>query len=294
MDPYYSSHRLYSDLKPNGQLFFNGGDPYRYDSGCELDFMPVSCSVLNQLIRAGWVERLLPDGRRVPVDMPLDGLIRTGPSSAPEWNDHLDYPPPEQFETKLISYSLGPIVPTGPNPQKTGPHLGTVKKAIYDCIQGLWKGVAQLVSFDPTTKGKDGKASITIFDSPGSIKEFATVHNSVKFPSGTLGYFYNASRGLTGTAGPLRGFTGYGSYKYELEAETLKFSPYVNYTASDVQNFGAYFQNLANKIGDFQETQIHELGNSIRGLTGMDVGDINDPHDTDSGQQLSKCVNGKL
>jgi len=74
---------------------------------------------------------------------------------------------------------------------------------------------------------------------------------------------------------------------------TINSHPYTNFTASNVSSFTGAFPKLEAAIGQFVDTQIHELGNSIAAITGRDVG-RKDARDKDSGYQLEGCVARKL
>lgn len=70
-DPAIASRRLYSDLKPNGKLFIGGSDPFRYDSNCMLDGMPISCSLRQQLMDSGSLMIQIgtgPSAEKIPID----------------------------------------------------------------------------------------------------------------------------------------------------------------------------------------------------------------------------------
>jgi hypothetical protein len=75
----------------------------------------------------------------------------------------------------------------------------------------------------------------------------------------------------------------------------INLNPYTNYTANNRERARSYFNGLAGRIGTFQYTQIHELGNSIAAISGVDVGISTDTSgDGDSGQQLVECMADKL
>ena len=89
-DPFiFTNKRLYSDHKSPGDLFRNGGsDPFRYDSNCQLDGMPISCSLRQQLISSGSVmvqKGVGPTAERIPIDSYALGIYREWvPTGAPE------------------------------------------------------------------------------------------------------------------------------------------------------------------------------------------------------------------
>lgn len=66
------------------------------------------------------------------------------------------------------------------------------------------------------------------------------------------------------------------------------------YTDEETSIAVSNFSILEAAIGLQLDTQIHELGNSIRYLTGVDVGDPNNKIDKDSGHRLVGCVSNKL
>lgn len=88
-DPFiFTNKRLYSDHKSPGDLFRNGGsDPFRYDSNCQLDGMPISCSLRQQLISSGSVmvqKGVGPTAERIPIDSYGLGIYREWvPTGAP-------------------------------------------------------------------------------------------------------------------------------------------------------------------------------------------------------------------
>lgn len=78
-DPFLNNQRLYSDLKTPGKLFTAGSDPFRYDSNCELDGMPISCSLRQQLINNGALKLQITDGTtidQIPIDSYGLGIYR--------------------------------------------------------------------------------------------------------------------------------------------------------------------------------------------------------------------------
>lgn len=186
-------------------------------------------------------------------------------------------------------------------PQNThakGPDPAAVRQALSDCINELWKGNVTLSGFDPSAKGHSGTA-----DFEYSASGYARVTNNVqRFTGGDLKILSLAARGnYTLPVGQDRGLTfprpttfrwvdtnGFG-------LQEISVSPYENYTANNVDKLPGYFPGLISVIGGFQDTQIHELGNSIAAITGKNIGKLNDPtKDTDSGVQLERCVAGRL
>ena len=191
---------------------------------------------------------------------------------------------------------------TGPGKgKKTKPKkiaASEVVAALSDCIKTLWGGIAILNSLSPTAKGISGSANITYLDGDHTVQTNNVV-NSIAFTGTQLGNLYEAVRTgkrVSANQPPLNGLS-FSSGPRTVSGETFYATALQNYTASDRNRFQSYFPVLGDQIGPYFATQIHELGNSIRNLTGVYVGDItgnNPANDKDSGYQLHKCVADKL
>jgi hypothetical protein len=159
----------------------------------------------------------------------------------------------------------------------------------------------RLDSFTPSSRGSNGSTTFT-YNAPGTgVPLQATVHNDVKTFTGaaldTINDFVDGIQGrpIASDIRYVNGITLKGTE--EINGRTYSFDYYTNYTASDRVTGYGYFPKLDRRLGGFQSTQIHELGNSISGILTGDLtrfGNTNDPHDKDSGQQLQKCMANKL
>jgi len=195
------------------------------------------------------------------------------------------------------------VSPVGP-PQKT-PDPALLKQYLSECINELWAGRVKLIDFASSKKGHNGSANISY--GGGGVAGRAKITNDVSLSMSGIDLL--RKQVLTGGlyTGPLSGdalgITYPRSFEVRIESEgdTLRVSPYRNYTGSDVDRPGVEdtLPGLARLLGggnigrgNFLGTQIHELGNSIGGITGWDIGDktASNPGDDDSGIQLQGCV----
>jgi hypothetical protein len=65
-DP-YPVYLDYTDIKNGEPLYLDGGNPFDYSGGCELDGMPVSCSFVAHGIDTGSVAGQLPNGKQTGI-----------------------------------------------------------------------------------------------------------------------------------------------------------------------------------------------------------------------------------
>jgi hypothetical protein len=200
-------------------------------------------------------------------------------------------PPPVQLETKPKKKKPVKKKSIGITPQQ-------VTNALAECIASFWSVVAGLNSIVATLKGSPGEASLTYIDGDGIIRT-NTVVNSLKYTGSQLRYISDsilAGQFLPKMTGSVNGIT-ITNGPLTVSGQTFYFSPLENYTASNRDKQNGNFPVLATEIGSFFSTQIHELGNSIAYLTGVEIGDPtgnNPTKDPDSGYQLQKCVADKL
>lgn len=95
------------------------------------------------------------------------------------------------------------------------------------------------------------------------------------------------------------GYRGYNPVGVTIIGEFAgrNFSPYINYTVSDMNRRTAIDPRLQRLVGGFVSTQIHELGNSVSGILAGNINAFGDPNnrtDVDAGYQLELCVLNNL
>lgn len=155
-----------------------------------------------------------------------------------------------------------------------------MKAALNTCLGKLFKDLngnpaAKLISFTPSSRGKNGSAKVEYTDPSNSRFDGSVafrVTNDVK------SYSFARLKSLGQGEG-----VGY----------TNPNSPSVNYTISDRgSHHSGVNRELENLIGGYMSTQIHELGNSIWYITGNYIGSRNP--DSDSGYPLASCVTDEL
>lgn len=176
-------------------------------------------------------------------------------------------------------------------PQNTS--IEQVKTALDSCLRDIFK--VSLTSITASEKGKNGSVTVNFTDPngrPNGLTGFGIVNDVLSYDSPTLNALAEAG-GYQGSH-PV-GFTGVGIY---MAGKTpIKFSPFINYTVSDMDRRTARDARLQGLTGGFVSTQIHELGNSISGVLTHNVntfGDPNNRRDKDSGYRLELCVLNKL
>jgi RHS repeat-associated protein len=149
---------------------------------------------------------------------------------------------------------------------------------LNECTQRLF-GV-ELKSFTASQRGSNGSFTgygADAYGSGGSDTEIAVVNEVRAYTSNDLRNQYNAN--LTPGQQPLPA----GSFVMGRAGPTPSgYTPYRNFTASNLTNSRAILA-----------TQIHELGNSLKAITGVTMGP-NSPAglggDTDAGTRLERCV----
>ena len=165
--------------------------------------------------------------------------------------------------------------------------------AVANCINTLWGGIVKLNSLDSSKNGHHGSANITYLDGD-SLSHTNNVKNNVEFTAQQLGDLrasYIAGKFVTG-ANPVGGIGPQNGPRI-ISGNTYYFTPLENFTASNRDQYDSYFPALESLIGEHLDAQIHELGNSIHFLTGVNIGNPN-AKDPDSGYQLEKCVANAL
>lgn len=165
----------------------------------------------------------------------------------------------------------------------------------------MWVRAVKLTSFAPSTKTKGGEATFTYDVAFNGRNGAATVQNdSTSFSASTLDWFAQmAETGNGDYTGPLHPENAQGltmpflEITSNLEGTTMKFSPYLNYTANDRQRYSSGFDLLEKRMGKIPMTQAYELANSIGKITDWNVGDPRATH-PESGDSLAKCMTTKL
>ncbi len=173
------------------------------------------------------------------------------------------------------------------NPQQFIPDLKAITAALTKCIRDTFKTVAgesaaRLIEFAPSSPGDSGYAVIRVYEAEraGMTGLFTVRNNVTRYSSRTLPKRVRAQ-------GHALGWTNLGR-------------PFVNYTVSDRDRFQSFDPRLQNIVGGFISVQIHELGNSIYGITGGITGrydgviEYGGTIDSDSGYQLERCVRAEL
>ncbi len=168
-------------------------------------------------------------------------------------------------DTKLAGQSTGGTLG---NPFKS---LTPVERKLNECTKQLFG--LELNSFTRSRKGHNGSFTgygADAYSAGGSDTQITVVNEVNSYTSNQLG----AMAGLPPNSGVM-GLTG---------ATPSGYTPYRNFTASDLTNSRAILA-----------TQVHELGNSLRRITRVTMDPNPEPvpsGDHDPGTRLEKCVFG--
>lgn len=179
--------------------------------------------------------------------------------------------------------AAGWVLPQNPAQPSTSQRTPFENK-VNECTQRLF-GV-ELRSFDPSRRGHTGSFTgygADAYGSGGSDTEITVVNEVNAYTSSQLRSQSDAARVAAGLqpGDPNRFVMG------RTGTTPSGYTPYRNFTASNLTNSRAILA-----------TQIHELGNSLRTITGVTMGP-NSPAglggDTDAGTRLERCVfNGEI
>ena len=309
IDPFISSNRLYSDLKPKGQLFIGGSDPYRFDGTCQLDGMPTSCDLVHRLMENGSLALKIGTGPTAVV-VPIDtwGISSQRVYRARWWKPDSGRKKPEEkgtawgdagiwnevvviFETEMFGSRLNPFSQLKSKAQKKRKiEPAVIKKAIADCISEMWPDLA-LVDFTATQK-PTGRENTDTFNGVTEVKDVhdgrtaKIVSDPTPPPEAQAAMDKRRLGGATPIANPWNPYWGY--VRWGREGYGSAASEYVY---SELYGANPYLQ-----------TQIHELGVSLSRIVQKfypqnwrQLGrNYLDPADTDNGPQFEDCVGKKV
>ena len=280
------------------------GNPTNPQGGCTLNGIRADCSFAMEMEFEGGAVRVGRDGMmRVSYDPSghaffeyftayADGHRGYMPSDARYvGNGNTETPWQAELNGFLRNHNQAPQyggLPSSPNallpqdtkvdPQSAGGSLGNPFKSLTPfqsklnaCTKQLF-GV-ELGSFTRSRRGHDGTFTgygADAYSAGGSDTQITVVNEVNSYTSNQLA----AMSGLPPNSGVM-GLTG---------STASGYTPYRNFTASGLTNSRAILA-----------TQIHELGNSLRRITGVTM-DPNSPAglggDTDPGTRLERCVFG--
>jgi hypothetical protein len=172
------------------------------------------------------------------------------------------------------------------NPQYSTPNLPAITNALRKCLRKVFQTIArepavELLDFAPSSEGSGGYARVKITDAAtGGRTGVFKIRNNV------TSYSYRTVPRDVRKRGHALGWT-------RLNA------PLVNFTVSDRDNHDAFDPRLQHMVGGYISVQIHELGNSIYGLSGVPayydyVTEYKGTIDSDDGYQLERCVRAEL
>jgi hypothetical protein len=171
--------------------------------------------------------------------------------------------------------------------------------ALQYCIETLWKSKVRLDSLLRATPNGLGRAGTSFVQQNGSLLYQPIETDAKKYNADQITLYANAYNqgSWKGITLPKNGKKNVGVTfpgPKEIDGKFVNESPYLNYVANNANQLISTHPTLEKAIGMTVVTQIHELGNSIRHITGVNVGDPNDPVDKDSGMALERCVAKKL
>jgi RHS repeat-associated protein len=167
---------------------------------------------------------------------------------------------------------------SGAPPKKSGVDMEKVKAALNQCLGEMF-GMS-LTSFTPSEKGKNGHATMNRLNGtfPNGLTGFGVTNDNTTYTQAQL----SALSKKVGGSGSGLGLAGHGVYN------GMMLDAHTNYTASDRNRFVSEGQQRSG-FPAFLASQIHELGNSVSYLTGIEFSNIK-TRDKDPGAAFESCV----
>jgi hypothetical protein len=139
-----------------------------------------------------------------------------------------------------------------------------------------------LASFDPSAKGKNGSATMNFTDGStiNGFSGFGVVNDVTTYSEKQLRAVEKKRTGSD--PGRIAGMTMSGLQN------GLYFDPHTNYTVNELR--GQPTTKLDKLVGLQLSTQVHELGNSISDITGLQFSSSPREKDEDEGMAFENCV----
>ena len=266
-------------------LSANQADPNSFGVGCIMDGLPTNCNKVVQAIDRGRAKKLqilgpalTPELVRLTMSLTIVGtrIDRSTPPDYQEQKELYEFPgfhtleyPSHMWGLYLLAPGFQQLFQQNIGATSTAPPL---QDKLNECTKKLF-GV-ELRSFSPSRRGKNGSFigfGADKLSSGGNDSEIMVINDFTAYSRADIKWI--TDRDLFGvTFGP------------DPDNEAAGFTPYRNFTAKDLKNSRAILA-----------TQIHELGNSLRHITGVTMDPNPKPGlygDRDAGTRLERCVFG--